>query len=167
MGTFILKNFWLLAICVNIGNGLVLKVRSIKYINQDPTLKDGYKKYFWNFIFYSSIPWAIVGIGNLTRITTYTFQYFNPQSLNPFVLLFHLSIIILWIYAFLWIFKKEGAEFIEQHPGLFNDIGIGKMQSELNAQKIKGLFILMSFGSLVALIMMWSGFFSQFEAYMQ
>ncbi len=111
------KYFGIMCILVTFANGFFLKFRSKKYIAEAPELKEGYKKYFNGLILYGNIPWVIMTIGNISGITKYTFEYFNPGTMNPMVLTFHASIIFLWILSFRWIYFKNGAEFIENHPG--------------------------------------------------
>ena len=145
---------WILFIAVTIANGLYLRVRSKEYIRQNPALQAGYDKYFRGWLIYGNIPWVIIGIGNLSGMTSNIFDYFNPKTLNPMVLLFHASIIVLWILAVYWIYFKNGAEFIEKHPGL---IVKQYPSSDRNpsVSSIKILSPLILFGGVVTMVMMW------------
>lgn len=97
--------------------GLVFKYRSKSYISKEPSLQSGYDLYFKGILLYGNIPWAIMAIGDLSGMTHSTFDYFNPRNMNPAVLALHVSIIVLWIMSIRWIYFKDGAEFIERHPG--------------------------------------------------
>jgi hypothetical protein len=95
----IFKQAWILLMAVTIANALTLKFRSKKYIAQNPALEEGYKKIFKGFIIFGNIPWIIVAFGNLTGLTNSIFDFFNPGALNPVVLIFHASIIVLWVLS--------------------------------------------------------------------
>ncbi|BDD01478.1 hypothetical protein [Persicobacter psychrovividus] len=74
--------------------------------------------------------------------------------MNPMVLIFHLSIIILWALSKRWIYFKKGAEFIETHPGLMQKSSFSG-NTNVTAKQIKLLFPLMLLGGIAGMIMMW------------
>src|SRR5690606_38784976 len=113
------KHPWIVFIAFTVLNGLLLKSRSKKYIEANPDLKLGYDNYFKGWLFYGNIPWVIMMIGTLSGVTESIFDYLNPKSMNLMVLVFHFSLIVLWVLSVRWIYFKKGAEFIEKHPGLF------------------------------------------------
>jgi len=154
---FFLKQFWLFFVIATTLNAILLKGRSIKYIKENPELKTGYEKLFRSILIYGNIPWIIIGFGNITSITQSVFDYFNPKSLNPIVLIFHASIIILWILSLNWIYNKQGAEFLEKHPGLINLKGFGSKKNNLTAEHIKIFFPFMLLGGIIGMILMWTG----------
>lgn len=141
------KQTWVLFIAVTCINAYILKARSKSYIADDPELESGYKKLFKGVLLYGNIPWIIMGIGNLSTLTSSTFDYFAPRQMNPMVLLFHFAIIMLWIASVKWIYFENGAEFLERHPGL--------MRPAQTAQQIKIFFPLMLLGGIIGMIMMW------------
>lgn len=142
-------------IVVTIANGLVLKYRSKKYIDQNPELKEGYDKCFKGWMFYGNIPWIIMMIGNLSGITNNTFEYFNPKAMNPMVLIFHLSIVALWVLSIRWIYFKNGAEFLAAHPGLTQKSSF-RGNTKLTAKEIKTFFPLMLLGGIAGMAIMWT-----------
>ena len=141
-------------IAVTIANGLILKYRSKKYIAEKPELEEGYDKYFKGWLFYGNIPWVIMMIGDLSGVTQNTFEYFNPRAMNPIVLAFHFSIIILWALSVRWIYFKKGAEFIEAHPGLIQKSSFSG-NTNVTAKQVKLFYPLMLLGGVVGMIMMW------------
>ena len=141
-------------IAVTVANGFILKYRSKKYIAQNPELNEGYKNYFKGWMFYGNIPWVIMMLGNLSGITQNTFEYFNPKAMNPMVLVFHFSIIVLWVLGIRWIYFKSGAEFIEAHPGLIQKSNFSG-NSNVTAKQIKIFFPLMIFGGIAGMVLMW------------
>ena len=138
---------WALFILITVINAYILKSRSHKYIATNPELKDGYKKMFNGLLFYGNVPWIIIGIGNLTGLTNSTFDYFAPRQLNPIVLLFHLAVVVLWLLSIKWIYFKNGAEFLEQHPGL--------LRPSQTARQIRIFFPMMLLGGIIGMILMW------------
>jgi hypothetical protein len=150
----IFKYLWIIFIAVTIANGYILKSRSEKYISEKPELKDGYDKFFRGLIFYGNIPWMIIAIGNTSGLTESFFEYLNPKTLNPMVLVFHGSLIVLWMLSIRWIYFKEGAEFLEEHPGLFVKKGFSN-NPNLSAKEIKRMWPLMILAGIFAMSMMW------------
>lgn len=141
-------------ITVTIANGLILKYRSKQYITQNPELKEGYDKYIMGWMIYGNIPWVVMMIGNLSGITQSTFEYFNPKAMNPMVLIFHCSIIVLWILSLRWIYFKNGAEFIETHPGLMQKSSFSG-KTNITAKQIKLFYPLMLLGGIAGMVIMW------------
>ena len=141
-------------IAITIANGLILKHRSKKYIDENPELEEGYDKYFKGWLIYGNIPWVIMMIGNLSGMTQNTFEYFNPKAMNPMVLVFHFSIVILWILSVRWIYFRNGAEFIEDHPGLIQKSSFSG-NTNVTAKQIKLFFPLMLLGGIAGMILMW------------
>ncbi|UAY50940.1 hypothetical protein [Ferruginibacter albus] len=142
----IFKQTWIIFIMVTIANALTLKSKSKSYIAANPELEEGYEKLFKGIIFYGNIPWVIIGIGNLSGLTKSVFDFFAPRQMNPIVLIFHFSIVLLWTLSIKWIYFQNGAEFLERHPGLL------KFQT---AKQIKLFFPLMLLGGIIAMIVMW------------
>jgi magnesium-transporting ATPase (P-type) len=133
---FLFKNFWIVLILMTCINAFILKVKSKKYIAHDPSLKTGYDKLIKAELVYWNIPWIIMGIGNLSSFTNNPTDYFNTHSNNPFVLTFYFSIVILWTLGTRWIYLKNGAAFLEKHPGSFRGERFGSSLN-LTATKIK------------------------------
>ncbi len=158
----IVTDTWIFFIIFTIINGIIFRNKSKKYISKDPELKEGYDKYFWGILFYGNIPWIIMAIGNLSGMTYTTFEYFFPRLMNPIVLTFHASIIVMWLLSFKWIYFNNGAEFIEKHPGLFQKFSFTG-QRNITAKDVKFYFPIMILGGIIAMIMMWVMDIPQFK----
>ena len=152
---FFFKYTWIFFIIGTIINGIVFKIRSEKYITANPELKPGYDKLIKGWLVFGNIPWIIIGIGNLSGITNSIWDYFNPKSLNPMVLVFHLSIIIIWILGSRWIYLKGGAEFLVRHPGLVKFNGPGFSNNIESPTAIKIFWGVCLLGGIAGMIMMW------------
>ncbi|MBN2436833.1 MAG: hypothetical protein JXK07_16350 [Spirochaetes bacterium] len=151
----VFENFWLFFIIAASITGINFKIKSKKYIKDNPELKSGYNKMFTGWMVFGNIPWIIVGIGSIGNYTKNIFDYFNPKNLNPFVLIFYISIIFIWVLSVYWIYFKNGAEFIEKHPGLFIKRGFGDNLDKVTAKQIKILLGLGLLGGIIGLIMIW------------
>ncbi|MEM6630754.1 MAG: hypothetical protein AAF694_13825, partial [Bacteroidota bacterium] len=146
---------WILFIVATLINGFLFKVRSKTYIAEKPELEKGYGDIFMGYIILGCIPWIIVGIGNLTGITQSITDYFFPRQMNPMVLAFHGTLVLIWLLSIWWVYFRGGAEFIERHPGLFVQRGLGNRQ-DLTAIQVKRFLPLMLLGGVIAMVMMWT-----------
>lgn len=152
MQQFIFNNFWIAFIIVTVANAFIFRFRSAKYIQVNPDLAPGYQLLFRGFLIYGNIPWVIMGIGNLTGATKSFLSYLHPSGLNPMVLAFHGSIIVLWVLSVRWIYFRRGAEMLASHPGFFNR---GLLGEDSTAKQIKWFFPVMLAGGILGLTMMW------------
>ncbi len=144
------KIFWVIAIGVNCMNAYLLHSRAQKEIARNPELAEGYAQLLKGYLVFLNIPWLIMGLGVIVGGTRRVFDYFDPRSGNPYVLAFHVTIIVLWALFIFWIYLAGGAEFLIRYPGVMNvDI-----KSPL---VLKLLFGLMLVGGMAAEIAMWSG----------
>jgi len=150
----IFKQAWILFIAVTIANAFIIKFRAKKYIAKNPDLETGYENLFKGIILFGNIPSVIIAIGNLSGMTNNIFDFFNPRAMNPVVIIFHASIIILWILGIRWIYFRNGAAFLKSHPGLIQKRGFND-NADVTAEQIKIFFPLMLLGGIIGMIMMW------------
>ena len=155
----LLKYPWVFFIAFTIINAFVAKQRAQQYIDQDPSLKKGYDDIFMVMVFIMNIPWVIIAIGSVTGLTKSMLDFFRPREMNPIVLAFHASIIIIWLLSIRWIYFKNGAEFLERHPGVIRKNGFGSQNGTTPAKQIKLFFALAIAGGIFGLTMMWFGHF--------
>lgn len=151
---YIFDNFWILLIAGTFIACFEMKTRTKKYINQNPELENGYNSYFKGWLFYGNIPWIIMGIGNLTGKTNSTFDFFDPKSMNPIVILFFVSVFVLYALLVRWIYFRNGAEFFEKHPGLFEVVWFYNRQS-LSASQVKSITPVMIVAGFICFALMW------------
>lgn len=99
----------------------------------------------------------IIAAGNISGVADNVLEYFNPDQMNPVVLVFHVSIIVLWALSVWWIYFKNDAEFIEKHPGLIQTSSFSGISgtSNVTAKQFRLFFPLMLLGGIAAVIMMW------------
>lgn len=133
-----------------------MKKNFIPYIKEHPEREIGYNTVFKTFLLYGSIPWLIIGIGNSSGLTNSIFDYFQPRDLNPMVLTFHFSIIVIWLLIVKFIFFKNGAAFLENHPGIIQFKGPGFENKTLKSSQIKLFTIVMIVAGVIAMLLMWN-----------
>lgn len=146
---------WVMGLFVTLFNAFYLKYQSKKHIAEKPELEDGYEKVFKGILTLGSLPWLIIMVGSLSGMTKSIFEYLNPSSLNPIVLIFHGMIILLMLLSTWWIYFKSGAEFLEEHPGLFKKSSFSG-KTNMTAKQIKLFFPLTLIGGIIGLVMMWN-----------
>lgn len=152
---------WVLFIVVTVVNYFIIKSRVQEHIDKNPELKAGYDKILKALLISGTIPGLIMAIGSLTGRTTTMYDYLHPRTLNPFVLILHLYIIVIWILAVRWIYFKEGAEILVRHPGIFTIRGLGNSATPTSIL-IKTVFALALLGGIVGMTMMWVTDFPDF-----
>jgi hypothetical protein len=142
----LLKHFWLILIGGSFLSVLVMKVRTRKYVEQNPILLEGYEKLFRGFILYLNLPWIIMGIGMIFGDFPTIFDFMTAaEKGNLFSLVFYGTIGVLLFLGVVWIYFRGGAELLVDHPGLLN----WNIQSPL---MIKILFAILLAGCIYGFI---------------
>lgn len=142
--------FWVIAIGTTCLNAYFLHSRAQTEIARNPELADGYRLLTKGYLISLNVPWLVMGLGIIAGGTRGVFDYFDPRSGNPYVIAFHITILILWFLAIFWVYFAGGAEFLVRYPGVWNyDI-----KSPL---VLKLLFAVMLLAGMGAEIAMWSG----------
>jgi hypothetical protein len=111
---------WLIFIAFTALSALVWRFRGRRHIEQHPELCEGYNKLTRGLAVWGSIPWLLVGLGQLTGGVTSPDEYLRPSEANPWVLAPYLAAICIWAAFLWWLFRRGGAQVIADHPGLFN-----------------------------------------------
>ncbi len=143
------KHFWIMFIVSTFANAIIMKNRSKKNIEKDPSLKSGYDAIFKGFLIWGNIPWIVMGAGILTGSVPTIWHYFKPQDGNPYVLAFFISIFTIWLLGTYWLFVKKGAEMLVKHPGIF--------RSDFSSPtKVKLFWVLCLAGGIAGIIMMFT-----------
>ena len=150
IGFFIFDYAWVLLILITVLNAFILKTRSKKFMKDNPELEEGYDRLFKGYLIYMNIPWVIMGVGMLLGGVPSTFSYLTPARIsNPFIIVFHATIVILWILSIWWLYFKDGAEFLVKYKGVFNR----DFQSPMVIKVFFGIALI--FG-VAGMIFMWS-----------
>ena len=142
------KYFWAIALILSIPNTFFMKRRFRRYIEVDPSLKEGYSRILRHFVFWSNLPWVVMGTCMFLGDIPYILFFFRPQDGDPYVLAWYFTIYALWVLTACWIFLRGGAEQLVKHPGFINI----PFRSEI---AVKALCILMLACGIVGVFMMY------------
>jgi hypothetical protein len=107
---FVGQYFWLLALAA-IGYEHVAARRSLAAREDlDADAAAELNEYLRNFTLVTSIPWLIMGAGQIVGSTPSVWYYFRPQDRNPFVLAWHGSIFLESVLYAYWVLLAGGAK---------------------------------------------------------
>jgi hypothetical protein len=136
------KHFWLLLVLIHTINGIVLKFSVRKYIRTDSRLKKGYRDYLKGWFIIGNLPWLVIGVGVLTGLINNTFDGIDFTLNNVVSVVFLVTITAIWCAGVVWIYVKDGAKFLERHPGLiFSPLPFAR--TDLTSKQIKLRFLLL------------------------
>ena len=142
----LLKHLWVMFILVSFLNAIIFKYRAIRESEKDPSLEKGFNTIIKGFLFFSNIPWIIMGLGIETGSVAAIALFLRPQDGNPYVVGFLISISLLWLLSAYWLFLRGGAEMLARHSAIFN----GNLSSPV---KWKKFWISALIGGIIALVM--------------
>ena len=152
---FVSHYFWLIAIITTGINWLIFRKRAQKYIKENPQLEEGYAALFRGYIVWMNIPWVVMGLGCTVGGVPTVWHYFRPRDGNPLVLAWFGSVFFLWVLGTFWLFFRDGAEKLAQHPGaLVFRFGL-KSKDITNPVMIKSFWLLTLAGGIVGVVVMW------------
>jgi hypothetical protein len=112
-------HFWLVAILMSFINVAIMWRSSAPHRQSHPSVADGYRSLARGFLFWGNLPWIIMGAGILFGGVPSVFHYFQLKTSNPYILSFAASIVFLWIAGSFWLFARNGAQFLCDHPYFF------------------------------------------------
>lgn len=151
----IAKYFWVVAMAVTSLNAIFFKYQSKQHINDNPDLAGGYEKMIRGYLFWLNIPWFVMGIGCILGGVPTVFHFLRPKDGNVFVIAWWLSVFILWIVSFYWIFFQKGAEKLAKYRMVYYH-SPGKSGYISNPTHIKLIYLLCLTGGLIAAVWMWT-----------
>ena len=108
--TLLSQYFWLICLAISIVNyGIARRRIHLNGSNVDVALH-----YLRWFALAGALPWALMGIGQLTGLTPTVWYYFRPQDLNPFVVLWFACIFAVTIIYAVWVLLMGGAQKVRE-----------------------------------------------------
>jgi hypothetical protein len=114
--------FWLVCLAISLINYIGAR-RRIGTQNGGPLNVDDAIRYVRWFALAGALPWALMGIGQLSGATPTIWYYFRPQDLNPFVLAWFACIFAVTIAYAVWVLFMDGASKVRQF-GLMSAFGM-------------------------------------------
>ncbi len=115
----VFRHAWLFFIAITCANGAIWWRRAQPRIAKNPALREGYQRLIKSWLIYGNLPWLVMGAGILSGAVPSPLHYLNPRN-GAFVIAFWATVVALWIASFHWLFFRQGAETLLEHPGLFN-----------------------------------------------
>jgi hypothetical protein len=100
--------FWLVCLAMSLINYFVARRRLSAQSSGSLNSEDAVRYLRW-FSLAGALPWALMGIGQLTGATPTIWYYFRPQDLNPFVVAWFACIFALMIAFAIWVLFMDGA----------------------------------------------------------
>jgi hypothetical protein len=101
--------FWLICLAISAYQYYAAgrRVEADEHLSESMTVER--TRYIQRFIAASTLPWIVMGAGQLTGSTSSVWEYFRPQDMNVFVVAFFGSVFALSLIFFYWVFFMEGA----------------------------------------------------------
>jgi hypothetical protein len=115
----VFKWFWLAAVLTSFLNAGVFWKRAKQNIDIFPELEEGYRKIIKGFLFWSNLPWVVMGVGIIFGGVPSFFHFLHPRDGNPFVLAFIASILCIYAAGTYWLFSRNGIETLIRHNAMF------------------------------------------------
>ena len=141
---------------INSVNAFSIPKRNQSYIDEKPERKQGYQKAFLYFLIFGNLPFLIMAVGMLSGMTNSIFDYLSISQLNPIVLLFYGSVLLIWLLIIKFIFFNRGIKFLNEHPGIIHTRGFNSATNTLDETTVKAMTLLMAIGYVITLIVLWN-----------
>jgi hypothetical protein len=150
------RYFWLLVLVITLTNWLRFRRKAQKYIGKNPQLEQGYAPLIRGYLFYTSLPWVVMGIGCTLGGVPSVWNYFRPRDGNPYVLAWFGSVFFLWVSGTFWLFFKGGAETLARYPGALEFRYGLKSKVTTSPLTIKALWLLLLASGIIGTAIIWS-----------
>jgi hypothetical protein len=146
---FVFRHTWLLFILVTCLQAAVWWWRAEEAIARNPQLEEGYRRLVIGGLVWGNALWVLMGVGIIAGWVSSTMGYFNPRN-SPWVVVWYLALVALWIATIVWLFFQRGAEQLVEHPGLFTS-------ADTSPWMIKAGFLICLAGGVMGLWWMITG----------
>lgn len=146
------KHFYIFIILGGFANYFSFRKRAKTLAHTHPDLTAGNQKILKAILIYGNLPWIFWGIGVLCGRIDSPVELFQPADLNPFVLLVHACILLIYFLLVKFVFFNNGAAFLEKHMPIFqHPRGKGISASAIQIKIFTGVMIFFGLTVLTAL----------------
>jgi len=145
----ILKHLWLLFLVTGVFNGWKQWRQLESNIREDPERAGGYRGLFRWYLFWTNLPWVLMGIGIMAGKVSNIFEYLIPPAGNMWVLYWWAAIGLIMFAGTCWILLGRGAETLAAHPGL-------PMVPRLAPRQLRWAWFYLCLGELAVVAFLWS-----------
>jgi hypothetical protein len=136
-----IKHFWLTMVVAHGINCLWRRFNIKEHIRADSNRKKGYNEFLRGCFIIGNLPSLIIGVGVLTGTINTTFDALDRNISNPIPFAIMITLLAIWTAGVVWIYFKNGAKFLEKHPGLFFNsftfLPYRSLNSGITAKQIK------------------------------
>lgn len=106
---FISRHFWAICLAFLLFNYLAAERKISSSVTLSVAQLDAAKRYLRWFSLASTLPWLVMGWGQVVGGVPSVWHYFRPQDRNPYVLAWLASIFVLSVLYAVWVFFADGA----------------------------------------------------------
>ena len=84
-----------------------------------PERESGYRFLYKRYMFWSTLPGILMGVGIISGKVENAWEFLHSSNENTFVSFYFLFLIIALLVFLHWIWARDGAKFLEKHPGSY------------------------------------------------
>lgn len=147
---------WTILLIVVLISALIFAFRFSRYTIEKPHLKKGYNQLLVGYLIVGLIPTLIVFLADfIDGINFKKNTEFNYWSLS-----LQIYGLVISLVGLLWVFLRNGAEFLSNHPGLLRFKFVIVRDNITSVFWIKSIFSLISLSIFTVVILKWFSYFN-------
>jgi hypothetical protein len=112
------RHLWALFVLASVVSSRAWWAEARNRMGSDPSLEPGYRRLYRGYLFWTNLPWLLMGLGIAPGLVPGTVDFLFPSSGNGFVLAWWVAVYGLLGLATWWMLAAGGAEMLERHPGI-------------------------------------------------
>ncbi len=152
---FIFRHFWIALIVATSYNALVIRKRGLAHVASATHLLGGYEVAFRVYLILGNLPWVIMGMGCLFG-SLLPHDFLEPNIRDPYMVLFHATIVLNFILTAWWLFFQRGVDFLERHSALVSRLDNQGNPYPVTSGRIKLIAVILLLIGSAAMISMWT-----------
>jgi hypothetical protein len=117
------RYFWVICLAFSLINFVTSQYRLKSRTTSDSEKREIGSRYLIWFSLANTIPWVVMGWGQVIGGVPSVWYYFRPQDQNPYVITWFVSIFLLSVIYTIWVFAADGVNKIREYE-LLSAIGV-------------------------------------------
>jgi hypothetical protein len=130
---------------------LVLNFRFMNYSEEKPSLKKGYSNLLLGYLIVLGIPVVILVLSEFIG----EIKLINLKVTNPYSIALQIYGVLFVLVGIYWIYVKDGAKFLSEHPGLLRFRFVFFRENITNTFYIKSICIFLWISILFVIFRCW------------
>jgi hypothetical protein len=114
----IYRHLWAALVLASVVNSRAWWAEARHRMRSDPSLEPGYRRLYRGYLFWTNLPWLLMGLGVVSGLVPATADFAIPTAGNAFVLGWWAAMYLLLGLATYWVLAAGGAETFARHPGI-------------------------------------------------